>query len=750
MLRNRRNESNSMIKKLLVSLLILFSCDFLYAQIDVQGTVEDVLGIPQISTTVYFRAGLNQANSDSVLTDSLGFYAITLSSAFYTDSLFIGIIDCDSSVLDTFYSPSALQPPVLINKNFTYCASTPCTASFSSVTNGLNATFTASVQPSSSYNFFWDIGNGGGFVPGGQVFSTTFNSFGPKGVCLNVQSISPGCNLVVCDTVEVTDSVFLVGQIQNLSGQGIPNKQVIIAVNGAIFPIIDTVITDSSGQYNYNFRSFGRTSDSILVSTTNCLGFTTDSIFIYDLVNSDSVDGNMRVCDSLICNVNFLFQTGICDTVSFQSVINSPPGTQGFYTWDFGDSNGSSQANPTHVYNSPGTYIVCLQYQDPFCVSSICYPVQVNPCPPGCTNSFTSLKYDATVLFDGSSNYPNPSASFEWDFGDGNSETGLEAIHTYSNPGIYNVCFSTIDGGVQCSFCDTISVSFDTSLARISGTFAIDNQSADGQILVLYRDKGGSTAPFIEAIDTTISDNGAYAFYDIIPDSYIVKAIPDNPNQNPGLLPKYWNNSANPYWANAASILITSSLSSIDFDYVSSNQSISGPASVEIEFKDNQGNNLSDATIWLVDLNGDIVRYGITGNSNLLLNDLAYGTYYLRIDYAGYYMLPYTLTLLASDPNPRREFILDGNLIITSLNSRSIDQEFKIYPNPFADVIHISGGKQDSEIRLYDVQGKEIDVLIEENSGGLIIRASNDLKKGFYLLEIFDPDRVQTFRLMKN
>lgn len=51
------------------------------------------------------------------------------------------------------------------------------------------------------------------------------------------------------------------------------------------------------------------------------------------------------------------------DSVSFDSTLVG--GTSGFtYLWDFGDGSTSTQADPTHVYTTPGIYSVTLRVQD--------------------------------------------------------------------------------------------------------------------------------------------------------------------------------------------------------------------------------------------------------------------------------------------------------------------------------------------------------------------------------------------------
>jgi hypothetical protein len=49
------------------------------------------------------------------------------------------------------------------------------------------------------------------------------------------------------------------------------------------------------------------------------------------------------------------------------------------YTWDFGDSNSSSNMSPTHTYSGNGNYTACLTAITSFgCADSVCMPVMIN------------------------------------------------------------------------------------------------------------------------------------------------------------------------------------------------------------------------------------------------------------------------------------------------------------------------------------------------------------------------------------
>lgn len=76
--------------------------------------------------------------------------------------------------------------------------------------------------------------------------------------------------------------------------------------------------------------------------------------------------------------------------VNFTDQSSSGSGTFVNWLWDFGDSNGSSQQNPSNVYGSPGTYTVCLQSATNHgCIDTVCNLVEVIPAEVEAPNVFT-------------------------------------------------------------------------------------------------------------------------------------------------------------------------------------------------------------------------------------------------------------------------------------------------------------------------------------------------------------------------
>lgn len=112
------------------------------------------------------------------------------------------------------------------------------------------------------------------------------------------------------------------------------------------------------------------------------------------------------------------------------------------YDWDFGDGTTGSGANPTHVYSTFGSYTVQLIVTD-LCAQSDTLIQQIS----ACTGTLGSLSFSAngyTVSFSGPSD-PSQFTSISWNFGDGNTATGANPIHTYTNGGTYTVIVNATD-----------------------------------------------------------------------------------------------------------------------------------------------------------------------------------------------------------------------------------------------------------------------------------------------------------------
>ncbi len=160
--------------------------------------------------------------------------------------------------------------------------------------------------------------------------------------------------------------------------------------------------------------------------------------------------------------------------------------------WQFGDGAVSVGRNPTHLYQTPGTYTVSLTITYSHSVSGRVFTAVVTknnyvtitlPVPPTAAFSAetTCAVSGVPVQFYDESDPGSASeiATYLWEFGDGATSTQQNPVHTYDNPGNYTVTLTvTTDPRLAPYNTDSASVEdlINVALAR---TALDDYVSAD-------------------------------------------------------------------------------------------------------------------------------------------------------------------------------------------------------------------------------------------------------------------------------
>lgn len=117
------------------------------------------------------------------------------------------------------------------------------------------------------------------------------------------------------------------------------------------------------------------------------------------------------------------------------------------YVWLFGDGNASFSANPTYIYQAPGTYQVTLIATNIHgCDTFITKPVVVAPIPQANFSSDTACVGTATTFVDATQGLVD---TWIWNFGDGTVDTvhTPSVQHLYPGAGTYVVSMTALFGG---------------------------------------------------------------------------------------------------------------------------------------------------------------------------------------------------------------------------------------------------------------------------------------------------------------
>jgi PKD repeat protein len=129
------------------------------------------------------------------------------------------------------------------------------------------------------------------------------------------------------------------------------------------------------------------------------------------------------------------------------------------YSWDFGDGNNSTAAQPAHTYLSPGVYTVTLRVDNALMSDTASTQVTMLADVPLSADAGDdqTVTTGEIASFDGSSSQPVGGIdSYAWSFGGGSTARGATATHSWSTPGDYPVTLTVTSGSQVAS--DTITV----------------------------------------------------------------------------------------------------------------------------------------------------------------------------------------------------------------------------------------------------------------------------------------------------
>lgn len=192
---------------------------------------------------------------------------------------------------------------------------------------------------------------------------------------------------------------------------------------------------------------------------------------------------NIQVIESPTANFSF---PNACRGVSIQftdSSSSSQLSTLVTWKWNFGDTDTAATQNPIHTYDTAGTYTVQLiTIDDNGCTDSTQRTIQIYPTP---VVNFTNSKActNNAITFNDSSYVSGASINnWEWNFGDGNSSSGISQVqNTYSLTAAYAVTLiATTTQGCIDSTTRLLPVDYSPSFQLLSSRACFGNQNAFG------------------------------------------------------------------------------------------------------------------------------------------------------------------------------------------------------------------------------------------------------------------------------
>ena len=365
----------------------------------------------------------------------------------------------------------------------------------------LTVVFTDQIRNAQSY--IWNFGDGGadqGPIPAATGFTQThiYTSTGTYRVML-IAIDSTTCNirdtsymnirvgdlraLVDFEAIKVGPCAAFQYQFNNLS-QAPPSR----------------LFTDTSFSWNFGDGS------PIVIAGMNSVNHTFPAPGTYNVILTmrDSAYCNYPESDTLqlsvASNVDARFETPPTGCVPYTLEVDNTSIAGQTWQWDFGDGGTSTAFEPTHIYNTPGTYTITLVATNPnTCnvtdTARITITVLDNP--------VADFSFSPTVPVENTphtfTNLSSPDAvRFKWDFGDGDSlltTSRLPVVHQYNTTGTFNACLTAYNAaGCADSLCRPVTTLI-TPLVDVPNAFT--PQSGDINSKVMVRGFGIAKMRFI-------------------------------------------------------------------------------------------------------------------------------------------------------------------------------------------------------------------------------------------------------------
>ncbi|MEI7801980.1 MAG: PKD domain-containing protein [Bacteroidota bacterium] len=305
-----------------------------------------------------------------------------------------------------------------------------------SICENTNTTITYTGTASSSAVYNWNLG--GGIIANGngqgplQVYWTTA---GPHTVSLTVTeggctspAVSHSINVLPAPVADFnTTSPICSDQNSTITFTGSASASAAINWNFGSA----TVLSGSGiGPYLLSFASAGTYPVTLTIVDNGCTSVSTQNISVYAVQTASFTVTPISACVNAVVNVVY---TGTGNGTAF-------------YDWNFGGgiiSNGNGQGPYNITFSDTGTYLISLAVTQVFCTSDTqSISIHLNPTP---VVDFTAAPLFAcdnlTAVF---ANNSSGAINYQWNFGDGVTDTIANPSHNYS-VGLYDVTLTAIN-----------------------------------------------------------------------------------------------------------------------------------------------------------------------------------------------------------------------------------------------------------------------------------------------------------------
>lgn len=302
---------------------------------------------------------------------------------------------------------------------------------------------------------------------------------------------------------------------QEVTVTGTPNANFTFTVSGhtVTFNNLSTPTTGVTYEWYFGDGLFSNEKDPI--HTYDPGGFYTAELFVFNVCGSSTKSAFINTAPTADFSASPL--SG-CAPLAVQFNNESTPNATSF-VWQFpgGSPATTTQQNPVVTYASSGTFSVTLTAINSQGSSTVVKNnyITVGSIP---TANYTYAANGLTVTF---TNQSVGATSYLWNFGDGNTSTQANPVHTYAIGGVYTVTLTSTNNCGNTVVTKTVvladpptagfTLDADTACAPLTATFFNASTGLVDSILWIF--EGGT--PSTSTADTAVVTFAAPGAYDV-------------------------------------------------------------------------------------------------------------------------------------------------------------------------------------------------------------------------------------------
>ena len=337
----------------------------------------------------------------------------------------------------------------------------------------------------------WTFGDGNTSTDKNPVH--TYNKTGKYSVALTTTNAGGS------DIVQKSSYIYVIpesGSVVSNPGYIVPVTAFLATPTSGSAPLTVGFTDQSKGaptSWKWTFGDGNTSTEKNPVHTFNKTG-------VYSVtLTASNANGNNALTQSSYIAVSSVLAAPVASFSASPTSGNTPltvrftdqsTGSPTSWKWTFGDGNTSTDQNPVHTYNKTGLYSVTLiasnvNGSNALTQSSYIAVSSVLAAPvTSFSASSTSGQVPLTVSFtDHSTGSPT---SWKWNFGDGNTSTEKNPVHTFNKTGVYSVALTASNANGNNAFTKSSYVAVSNSLAA---AFFAAPTSGSAPLSVSFTDK---------------------------------------------------------------------------------------------------------------------------------------------------------------------------------------------------------------------------------------------------------------------